>query len=491
MVLIAGPSLSCGRALLRRWGEDGTDGFEARNSGGRVVSTRTGSHAVLVGAGVAGLLAARVLSDHFDRVTVLDRDRLPDAPTTRAGVPQGRHLHTLLPGGLELTAGQFPGLVEELIAGGAVAMRFGQDLVVHRPEGRSYLVAVHRSEPLVTGISYLSMSRGLLEYTVRERVRERANVEVRGQAVVRGPLSEGGAVRGVVLEGGEQVPADLVVDAAGRPGRSLGWLDVLGTEQPEVSVVHCDFAYSSAILRPADADALAGGGMLVLPDPASATPTRGGYVTRIEGGLWIAGLGGRSGDYPPTEPAAWRAFGRTLSAPDWDRLVGTAEVVDGPSAFRYPSSVRRHFERLDRFPDGLLAIGDAVSHANPLYGHGMSAAAGQARVLDQVLDDRERRGGDLAGMAHEFFVGVHEVTRAPWALAAGSDFLSAGTTGDFPDEEFENLLRFVELGRLVDADADAASLLVDLFTLRRPWSMLESSPWRDRLSSQLTGTPVT
>ena len=446
---------------------------------------------MVVGAGMAGLLAARVLADHFDRVTVLDRDRLPDGPTMRAGVPQGRHLHTLLPGGLDLTAAQFPGIVEELIAGGAVGMRFGQDLVVHRPGGRSYLVAVDRSEPLVTGISYLSMSRGLLEHTVRARLRQRTDVEVRDRAVVRGPLSEGGAVCGVVLEGGEQVHADLVVDAAGRAGRSLGWLDGLGAAQPEVSAVRCDFAYSSAILRPADADALAGGGMLVLPDPASATPTRGGYVTRIEGGLWIAGLGGRSGDYPPTGPAAWRAFGRTLSTPEWDRLVGTAEVVDGPTAFRYPSSVRRHFERLDRFPDGLLAIGDAACHANPLYGHGMSAAAGQARVLDQVLDDRERRGGDPTGMAHEFFVGIHEVTRAPWALAAGSDFLSAGTTGDFPDEEFENLLRFVELGKSVDADADAASLFVDLFTLRRPWSVLESSPWRERLSPQLTGIPAT
>jgi len=440
---------------------------------------------------MAGLLAARVLADHVDRVTVLDRDRLPDGPTARAGVPQGRHLHTLLPGGLELTAGQFPGLVDELLAGGALPMRFGQDLVIHRPEGRSYLAAVHQPEPLITGIGYLSMSRGLLEHVVRGRVRELANVEVRGQAVVRDPLAEDGAVRGVVLEGGEQVSADLVVDAAGRPGRSLGWLDGLGTEVPGESIVHCDFAYSSAVLRPADPDALAGGGVLVLPDPASPTPTRGGYITPIEGGLWIAGLGGRSGDYPPIEPAAWRAFGRTLSSPDWEGLVGTAEVVDGPTAFRYPSSVRRHFERLDRFPDGLLAIGDAVCHANPLYGHGMSAAAGQARVLDQVLEGRERQGGDLAGMAHEFFVGAHETTRAPWALAAGSDFLSAGTTGDFPDDEFENLLRLVELGRLVYADADAASLFVDLFTLRRPWSTLESLPWRDRLFPQLTGTPAT
>ena len=450
----------------------------------------TARRAVVIGSGIAGLLAARVLADHVDRVTVLDRDLLPDGPTARDGVPQGRHLHTLLPGGLELISEQFPGLVDELVAGGAVPLRFGQDVVFHRTEGRSYLVAVHRPEPLVTGVSYLSMSRGLLEHVLRKRVRGLPGVEVRDRAVVRGPLADGAAVRGVVLEGDRRVDADLVVDATGRPARSIGWLDGLGFEAPVESVIHCDFAYSSAVLQPSDDGLLAGGGMLVLPDPSSAFPTRGGYLTRIEGGLWIAGLGGRSGDYPPTDPTAWLEFGRTLDTPEWAALVGTAEIVDGPRAFRYPSSVRRHFERLDRFPSGLLVLGDAVSHVNPLYGHGMSAAAGQARVLDQVLGDRDRRGLDLAGTAPEFFVGAQEVTRAPWAMAAGSDFLSPGTTGDFPADEMENLLRLVELSRLVDSDADAASLFVDVFTLRRPWSTLETSPWRDRLTPQTTHSPA-
>ena len=450
----------------------------------------TTRRAVVIGSGIAGLLAARVLADHVDRVTVLDRDSLPDGPTARAGVPQGRHLHTLLPGGLELVSGQFPGLVDELLAGGALPMRFGQDLVVHRPEGRSYLAAVHRPEPLVTGVSYLSMSRGLLEHALRQRVRDLPGVEVRDRTVVRAPLADEGAVRGVVLQGGEQEAADLVVDATGRPGRSIGWLDGLGFEAPDESVIHCDFAYSSAVLQPSDNGLLTGGGMLVFPDPASATPTRVGYLARIEGDLWIAGLGGRTGDYPPTDPAAWQEFGHTLASPEWAALVGTAGIVDGPRAFRYPSSVRRHFERLDRFPSGLLVLGDAVSHANPLYGHGMSAAAGQARALDQVLEDRDRRGLDLAGTAPEFFTGAQEVTRAPWAMAAGSDFLSAGTTGDFPADEMENLLRLVELGTLVDSDTDAASLFVDLFSLRRPWSTLETSPWRDRLTPQTTRSPA-
>lgn len=462
-----------------------TDAIERRDEGDRGMTPRSGGHAVVMGAGMAGLLAARVLAGRFDRVTVLDRDRLPTGPVHRAGIPQGRHLHTLLPGGLELAEGWFPGLGDELAAAGAHPMRFGRDVVVHRSEGPSYLATVSRRDPLDTGLGYLALSRALLEHVVRNRVRALPGIELHDRAEVHGPRMEHDAVRGVVLEHGERVAADLVVDAAGRAGRSLGWLAALGYRPPAESVVHCDFAYASAILRPDDPDAL-DGGMLVVPDPAGAAPTRGGYVTRIEGDLWLAGLAGRSGDHPPVDTAGWRAFGRTLPSRTWDDLVGTATLLEGPVLFRFPRSVRRHVERLDRFPDGLLPLGDSLCHTNPLFGHGMSSAAGQARVLEQVLDDRARRGGETAGMAGEYFAGVAEVVRGPWALAAGSDFLATGTTGDFPVEEAENLMRLVQLGSMVDHDAHAASLFVDLSTLRRPWSTLEESPWRERLSPQMT-----
>jgi flavin-dependent dehydrogenase len=444
-----------------------------------------------MGAGFAGLLAARVLADRFERVLVLERDALPDRPGPRPGVPQGRHLHTLMPGGLELAEHYLPGLGDDLEARGAVRLRFGQDMTIIRPEGRSYMAAAFRAEPLVTGIEYFAMSRDLLEYAVRARVEGLPGVEVRGGGTVRGPRTVDGGVAGVVLDGGEEIAADLVVDAAGRPGRSLAWLADLGFEPPAESVVHCDFAYASAVLAPSDPDALPGFGVLVLPDPAGATPGRGGYVTRIEGGRWLAGLGGRLGDHPPADPSAWREFGRTLASPDWDELVGTARVVDGPTAFRFPSSVRRHLEQLERFPEGLVPLGDALCHVNPLYGHGMSSAAGQVRALEQVLEGRDRRSGNLDGLAREFFPGAFEVTRAPWAVAAGSDFLSSGTTGDFPDEEFANLMRLVQLGSLIDGDADAAALFVDLLSLRRPWSALEESPWRERLSPESTGVGAT
>lgn len=452
--------------------------------GGRVAG---GDRAVVMGAGVAGLLAARVLADHFGEVIVLDRDVLPDEPMCRRGIPQGRHLHTLLPGGFDIASGYFPGFGDDLLGAGAVRTRFGQDLCVIRPEGRSYLAAVYRSEPLATGIGSYSMSRGLLEHVVRRRLSELPGVTVLGGRAVRAPVVDDGAVTGVELQDGTRVAAGLVVDTSGRAARSLGWLPALGCDPPEESAIQCDFAYASAVVRPRDPGALEGSGVMVVPDPTSATPTRAGYLVPIEDGLWMAGLGGRFGDYPPTPEPAWRAFGATLASPMWHDLVATATVVDGPHAFRFPRSVRRHVERMPRFPRGLVLLGDALCQVNPVYGHGMSSAALQARALDDALTERASSGGSLDDVAGAFAPRAFEATRAPWAIAAGSDILTPGTRGDFPEDDLDRLLRFARLGTTIDDDPAAAALFVDIFTLRQPLTALDEAPWPALLAATAAG----
>ena len=440
--------------------------------------------ATVIGAGMAGLFAARVLSDYFDEVVILDRDDLPASARPRSGVPQGRHLHTMLPGGLEIACSYFSGLAADLEGAGAIRSRFGQDVTIFRPDGRSFLAAAPRREPLETGIVYYSMSRSLFEHLIRRRVSAIPNIVIRSRAAVLRPLLADGSVNGVVLDGGEEVSADLVIDASGRNARSINWLGDLGYEAPAESVVGCDFAYASAVLRPVDPGAIQGSGVLVLPDPASDTPTRGGYLVRIEGDRWMAGLAGRFGDYPSADPDAWRAFGRSLNWPGWDDLVGSAELEGALSTFRFPRSVRRHFEKLEDFPEGLIPLGDAICHFNPVYGQGMSAAACEIRALDHVLERRSRDRSGLHGIAKEFFPMASEATRTPWALAAGSDFIDPRTTGDFPSDELDHLLRYVQLGALIDTDPEAASLFVDIYNLRKPLSALEEPPWLERLSAE-------
>jgi flavin-dependent dehydrogenase len=430
---------------------------------------------------MAGLFAAGVLSDHFDEVVLIDRDGIPDSPRPRDGVPQGKHFHALLPGGLNVARELFAGFGDDLEAAGAVRCIAGQDFFFFRPEGRSYALAVYQPESRPAGTIWV-MSRSLLEHCLRRRVEALGNVHAYYRTLVREPITDDGRFVGVVLEGGDRVTADLVVDASGRNARSVRWLKALRCELPAESVVNCDFAYASALLRPRDPDAIGGAGFFVLPDPESRYNARGAYLVRIEGDSWLAGLGGRFGDYPPTDVDGWRAFGRTLAHPIWDDLVATAEFVTDPAPFKFPRSVRRHFERLERFPEGLVSLGDAVCHFNPVYGQGMSAAACQARALGEVLQRRARESRDLTGLALEFFPEAYQVTRTPWALAAAADFMDARTTGDFPAEELPSLAMFQVLAALADTDPEAAQLATDIFTLARPLGAMNEPPWPEKLS---------
>ena len=438
--------------------------------------------AVVLGSGMAGLFAARVLSDYCDEVVVIDRDDVPDEPRTRDGVPQGKHFHALLPGGLDIASELFPGFTDDLEEAGAVPCVGGQDFFAYRPEGKSYAIAVYQPEPKPAGMIYF-MSRSLLEHCLRQRVHALPNVQTRYRSLVRDALTDDGRVTGVVIEGGETVLGDLVVDASGRNPRTMHWLKTLGFEPPPESVVNCDFAYASAVVRPDDPEALGGAGFFVLPKADEPDTSRGAYVVRIEGGNWIAGLGGRFGDYPPTDVEQWREFGRTLAYPVWDEVLSTAELVTKPVGFKFPRSVRRHFERLERFPEGLVPLGDSVCHFNPVYGQGMSAAACQAQALGQVLERRRGASQDLTGLASEFFPEAFEVTRTPWALAAAADFQDSRTTGDFPMEEVESLMMFQAAAALADTDADAAQLTADIFTLARPLSALHEPPWPEKLAA--------
>jgi 2-polyprenyl-6-methoxyphenol hydroxylase-like FAD-dependent oxidoreductase len=437
--------------------------------------------AVVVGAGVAGLFVARVVSDYFDEVVLVDRDDVPDSPRARDGVPQGKHFHALLPGGLTIASELFPGFLDDLQAAGAVRCVGGQDFFVYRQEGKSFALAVYQPEPRPVGIIYF-MSRSLLEHCLRRRVHGLPNLEPRYRSLVRDALTDEGRVTGVVTDRGERVAADLVVDATGRNARTLKWLTQLAFDTPPESLVNCDFAYASAIVRPSDPAALGGAGFFVLPKRDGDHNTRGAYVVRIEGDNWLAGLGGRFGDYPPTDIEAWREFGRTLAYPVWDEVLGTTELLTKPAGFKFPRSVRRHFERLDGFPDGLVPVGDSICHYNPLYGQGMSAAACQARALGDVLARRARTSQDLTGLALEFFPEAFEVTRTPWALAAAADFQDPRTTGDFPVEEIQSLAMLQLAAARADTDPEAAQLVTDIFTLRRPLSALHEPPWPKRLA---------
>jgi 2-polyprenyl-6-methoxyphenol hydroxylase-like FAD-dependent oxidoreductase len=375
--------------------------------------------AIVIGASMAGLGAARVLNDRFGSVTVLDRDTLPDDNTPRRGVPQGNHGHILLVSGLRELAALFDGLEDELLAAGGTRFDPGFGLRVYQ-YGR-------RSPTGPTGLEMIAMSRPLLEAVIRNRVAKLAGVTIRDQVAVTGLAGADGRVTGVVLDTGETLTADLIVDCSGRGSRSDRWLADLGFPAPEQVEVKAGVAYSTRMFRRRPGDLSDGEAFITLPTPPGET--RLGLVMPIEDDRWLIGLGGWHLDNPPTDPESFEAFVRALPDPAIAEVMDRAEPLTDPVIHRFPSSRRRLFERLATHPAGYLALGDAICSFNPIYGQGMTCAAREAVALGATLDKHRDPTAEMAG---DYYRAVAKAIATPWQFAVGGDFVYPQTTGPRP-----------------------------------------------------------
>ncbi|MEZ3143701.1 NAD(P)/FAD-dependent oxidoreductase [Halobaculum sp. MBLA0143] len=267
----------------------------------------------------------------------------------------------------------------------------------------------------------------MFEQIVRRRMRDDNRVRLQGDTHVTGYLTDEAAetVTGVsCVENGDsrELAADLVVDATGRTSRTPDWLDDHGYESPSAEEVSVDLAYTTAVVeRPPEAH------RVVTLAPAAPDP-RGGTAVPIEDDRWIVTLFGLHGEHAPTDPEGFEAYADNLSEPDIAQiLLNHSYATDEIQKYPFPASLRRRYEQLDRFPDGLAFTGDAVASFNPIYGRGMSVAALDAMQLHSVLADGER-----SGLALDFFDGVAEVVDTAWRMAVGSDFDFDRTSGTKP-----------------------------------------------------------
>jgi 2-polyprenyl-6-methoxyphenol hydroxylase-like FAD-dependent oxidoreductase len=383
---------------------------------------RNGSedHAIVLGGSIAGLLAARVLADAYDQVTVADRDELLPGSKPRRGTPQARHIHALLARGQQALEELFPGLTAELVARGAPA---GDVLGDAR-----LLFGGHRLARAEAGLVALSPSRPLLEDRIRARVLALPEVTLAPPSDAVGLRSspDGRRITGARLlrradaSAEEVIDADLVVDATGRGSRAPAWLQALGFGQPEVDLVRVDVGYVTRTYR-LSPDSL-DGDLACIHGPAPDLP-RGGGLARLERDTWILTLFGMLGDHPPKDPDGFDAFARSLRFPDIRDAIGTAEPLEGPAAYRFQANVRRRYERMRHFPEGFLVVGDALCSLNPIYGQGMTVAALQALALRDHL----RHG--IAPRFQPVLRALARVIDAPWELAIGADLTLPGVDG--------------------------------------------------------------
>jgi 2-polyprenyl-6-methoxyphenol hydroxylase-like FAD-dependent oxidoreductase len=309
-------------------------------------------HTLVIGGSMAGLLAARVLSKHFRRVTVVERDLLPDGHAQRKGVPQGLHAHALLPRGYMIMARLFPGLTEELISSGAIAA----DVPA---ESRRYQRGGYRVR-FETGRKGLLMSRPFLEKYIRRRVRAIPNVTVLEEHYVTNLLSGEAGVRvsGVSIKrrvkdaDTRTLDADLVVDASGRGSRSAAWLEEIGYERPPEERIEIGVSYTTRIYRSRPDDL--SGVKFVIIEPTPGRERCIGAMLRIEDERWIVTLGGWLGERAPTDEAGFVEFARNLPAPEIHEVIKDAEALGESSTYNFAANLRRRYERLRRLPEGYL-----------------------------------------------------------------------------------------------------------------------------------------
>lgn len=371
-----------------------------------------GHRAIVIGASMGGLLTARALADYYEQVIVLERDIFPAPGENRKGVPQGRHAHALLPSGRGVIESFFPGISQELVSQGAILADSGQHAL------RFISGSYHCRFP--SGAQSLFVSRPRLEAQVRARVQALPNVTMIENCNVLGLVASADRSRitGVSLvrradgDQAELLTADVVVDAGGRGSRSPAWLEALGYERPEEEQVRVDIGYASRIYRRKPGQAQ---GAYIVNIGAMPPQRRLGVMIAMEDDRWLVTLAGYLGDEPPTEAAGFLAFAKTLPAPDIYETIRQAEPLDEPLPARYPASMRRHYEKMARFPQGYLVFGDAISSFNPIYGQGMSVAALEAEVLQGCL------AAGTEDLAARFFAAASQLVDIPWSIAVGGD----------------------------------------------------------------------
>ncbi len=425
-----------------------------------------GDRAVVVGGSMAGLCAAHVLHDAVDEVVILERDELPAGPVSRGGAPQTSHPHAMLEAGRVTLEDFFHGFSEDVLAAGGMELHMTRDIAWYDRGG----VVAEAATPL----SALYASRPLFEHVVRERLRETTGIRFRDQCHFIEYLHDSTArrVTGVRFrdDAGTETTLDaaLTVDATGRTSRTPAWLERYGYPAPGVDRVSIDVTYSTVrIARPPDVKR----GVLIAPEPDRP---RGAAMLPIEGDRWEVLLQGLHGERAPTDRQTFLGWADALPLDDVATQLRNREWLSEPHRYPFPASVRRHYDDLDRFPDGLVVTGDAIASFNPVYGQGMSVAALDALALHHGLS------AGIDGLGPRVFERVDGVVHEAWRTAVGNDFTFQETTGPKP---FATDLLNKYANRLVERaheDGTLTEAFLRVFRLERPATSLLSPPilWR-------------
>jgi len=438
-----------------------------------------GKRAIVVGAGLSGLSAARVLSDYFDQVMILDRDELPDDATPRPGVPQGKQPHALLGGGLKALENLFFGFGNQLMRAGAEPIDPGLDMLNEIP-GQDAWPRIKLS------MRTYSMSRPLIERTLRRQVERIRNIRVRGKCRVLSVVNESNvdAATGIqcqLVDGSlERLKSDLIVDASGNGSLTVEFLKSTGRRPPEVTSIDVNMRYASALFENSK---LCDDYKIVYTFPDAPEQCRGGLILPAENNSNQVVLIGRGEDIPPIDGNEFLSYARQLPTLTIYDGIKNAKRLTDIMPFYFPGSRWRHFAEVPDFPRGLLPIGDAICRFNPVYGQGMTVASQEASMLSELLQTLD--GDSLAALAPSFLTKAETLIADPWAISAIPDFVYPDTIGDRPPD-LEDRLNFQSaLGRLAVRDTEIYELLVEIRHVLKPLTLLDDPSIVKRVKEEI------
>ncbi len=373
-------------------------------------------------------------------------------------------MHALLVRGRRNLERLYPGFTSELMDRGAVCSRSGLEFRIHDAAG--WMPRNDVQLPL------LVMSRPLLEGVVRDFLKRNPRVTFREQTRVAGWAVSGDAITGIVVEredGDETIACDFAIDASGRSGASLSWLEAAGFGAVEETTLEIGTGYASAVFKkPAGWHS----SMDCLSIRGADPDTRGGFAFSVENDCWFVSLTGRFEQAPGGDPDKYMAFAKSLCAPDIYDWISQGERITPIKVYRAPISRWRRYERLDRFPERLLPLGDAVAHVNPLFGQGMTLASTHVMTLMDILAERAAAGKGLGGIAAPYFERTRGFTQAVWQGLENVEFSYAATKGERPPDIDARMAYNSGLRRLIADDAEVHRLLLSVGQLVEPPDVL-------------------
>ncbi|MEZ4671510.1 MAG: FAD-dependent monooxygenase [Anaerolineae bacterium] len=381
-------------------------------------------HAVVIGGSMTGLLAARVLADSFERVTIVERDILPTGAEVRNGVPQARHLHILLARGMEILEELFPGFGKELEASGSPELHWGKNTIARFVTGWTPIFE--------SSVRTRAISQALLEWLVRGRLLINPAISILEHTVVDSVITTEDNLRviGVNInkigmpENTEIMKADLVVDASGRGSRAGEWLSALGYGDVQVTEINSFLGYATRwYKRPVNFPESFKSITIGAHPPENL---RGGVIMELENGQWVVTMAGSNKDYPPTDEDGFLEFARSLMTSEIYDAIKSAEPISGIYGYRRTENRFRHFEWFERWPEQFIVVGDAACAFNPVYGQGMTTGALEAIALRDVL---KAFSSDSPRMAQHFQRRLAKLIAIPWLMATGEDLRYPGTVG--------------------------------------------------------------